>query len=78
MAKNQNASELIEELVGDANFFELSKKWSDREQGLRCQGAANLLTIFTDTLKRIARNQGGVPSHEAQEVLAQFGMDWTK
>ncbi len=66
-------NELIDALSGDANFYAESDNAEHRELATRFDLTAKCLLAFQNTLLSIARNQNGIPAHQAQDVLKETG-----
>lgn len=77
MTDKTDAEKLISDLHCEATFFN-DLDGENGAIGARLQATAETMQKFLDALKRIARNQGGIPSHEAQDVLAAHGVDWNQ
>lgn len=78
MTDKTDAEQLLEDLYCEAGFFGNQDDEPNQLIGARLQATAETMQKFLDTLKRIARNQGRIPSHEAQDVLSAHGVDWNQ
>lgn len=70
---NSTVNNLIEHYVVEADLFDALGEPDSAEIGARMKLTACVLKEFRDTLMAVARNQGGMASHQAQEVLTKTG-----
>ena len=68
-----DTDKLIEEFTKEAVYLGEFENKEARHIGAQSQLAAATLRSFRDTLIAIARNQGPIPSHQAQDVLTEVG-----
>jgi len=78
MARNNHTyrlDPLLEELDEQVSVLE-ETQGPARVEAIRLAVTLAYVRQLRDTLKRIALNQNGIPSHQAQNVLLAVGCDW--
>lgn len=68
-----NADQLIADLRSAANALAETDRPEQEEQQIRLDKTGNVLCRMRNALQAIAKNQGGMPSHVAQQALLDCG-----
>ena len=68
-----NADQLIADLRSAANALAETDRPEQEEQQIRLDKTGNVLCRMRNALQSIAKNQGGMPSHVAQQALLDCG-----
>lgn len=68
-----NASELIDDLRSAANALAETDRPEEKDRQLKLDQMGNVICRMRNALQSIAKNQGGMPSHVAQQALLDCG-----
>ena len=72
----QNTTQSIDYLRGEASLLDEVDLLGAQSDAAELRRAAQILTDYRDALLRIAKCQGGITSHEAQDALAATGVSF--